>query len=136
MSLSRGSSRSMFFRLWVRAPRIEIVSKVYHPVDSKARQYTCSAPIPAKKRTKTGPRARSARSDGAGAAVLQCCPFALPGVTMYQPDSMSSEERRAAASLASVVAFRMLGLFMVPPVLATYGQDLPGATTLLIGMAI
>ena len=55
---------------------------------------------------------------------------------MYQPDSMSSEERRAAASLASVFAFRMLGLFMVLPVLATYGQDLAGATPLLIGMAI
>src|SRR5690554_502726 len=55
---------------------------------------------------------------------------------MYQPDVMSSDERRAAASLASVFAFRMLGLFMVLPVLATYGQELDGATPLLIGMAI
>ncbi len=55
---------------------------------------------------------------------------------MYQADSMSSDERRAASSLATVFAFRMLGLFMVLPVLATYGQELQGATPLLIGMAI
>lgn len=55
---------------------------------------------------------------------------------MYPADTMSSEERRAASSLAAVFAFRMLGLFMVLPVLATYGQDLQGATPLLIGMAI
>src|SRR5690606_10724024 len=58
------------------------------------------------------------------------------GESMYQADVMSSGERRAAASLASVFAFRMLGLFMVLPVLATYGQELEGATPLLIGMAI
>lgn len=55
---------------------------------------------------------------------------------MYQADTMSTRERRAAASLAAVFAFRMLGLFMVLPVLAIYGQDLQGATPLLIGMAI
>lgn len=55
---------------------------------------------------------------------------------MQQADTMTSAERRAAASLAAVFAFRMLGLFMVLPVLATYGQDLDGATPLLIGVAI
>lgn len=55
---------------------------------------------------------------------------------MQQADSMTSVERRAAASLAAVFAFRMLGLFMVLPVLATYGQQLAGATPLLIGVAI
>lgn len=55
---------------------------------------------------------------------------------MYQADVMSTSERRAGASLAAVFAFRMLGLFMVLPVLAIYGQDLKGATPLLIGMAI
>src|SRR5690554_6134205 len=58
------------------------------------------------------------------------------GESMYPADTMSSQERRAASSLAAVFAFRMLGLFMVLPVLATYGQDLQGATPLLIGMAI
>ncbi|MEH6567188.1 MAG: MFS transporter [Halopseudomonas sp.] len=55
---------------------------------------------------------------------------------MHQADSMSPLERRAAISLALVFAFRMLGLFMVLPVLATYGQDLAGATPVLIGLAI
>jgi len=55
---------------------------------------------------------------------------------MHQADSMSPLERRAAISLALVFAFRMLGLFMVLPVLATYGQGLAGATPVLIGMAI
>ncbi|UAW98117.1 MFS transporter [Halopseudomonas nanhaiensis] len=55
---------------------------------------------------------------------------------MQQADSMSPVERRAAVSLAAVFAFRMLGLFMVLPVLATYGQHLEGATPLLIGVAI
>lgn len=55
---------------------------------------------------------------------------------MHQADSMSPAERRAASSLAAVFAFRMLGLFMVLPVLATYGQALEGATPLLIGVAI
>lgn len=57
---------------------------------------------------------------------------------MHDPHSerMSSTEQRAAAGLAAVFAFRMLGMFMVLPVLATYGQDLAGATPLLIGLAI
>ncbi|AQZ93836.1 MFS transporter [Halopseudomonas phragmitis] len=55
---------------------------------------------------------------------------------MPRADSMTTAERRAASSLAAVFAFRMLGLFMVLPVLATYGQGLAGATPLLIGMAI
>ena len=43
---------------------------------------------------------------------------------------------RAASGLALVFAFRMLGMFMVLPVLATYGMDLAGATPALIGLAI
>ena len=49
---------------------------------------------------------------------------------------MSSGETRAASGLALVFAFRMLGMFMVLPVLATYGMDLAGATPALIGLAI
>ncbi|WP_071872528.1 MFS transporter [Atopomonas hussainii] len=49
---------------------------------------------------------------------------------------MTAQETRAATGLALVFAFRMLGMFMVLPVLATYGQDLAGATPTLIGIAI
>ncbi|MHC5349247.1 MFS transporter [Metapseudomonas furukawaii] len=51
-------------------------------------------------------------------------------------ERMSGSETRAAGGLALVFAFRMLGMFMVLPVLATYGQDLSGATPALIGLAI
>lgn len=51
-------------------------------------------------------------------------------------ERMSAGETRAAGSLALVFAFRMLGMFMVLPVLATYGMDLAGATPALIGLAI
>ncbi|AOE62500.1 MFS transporter [Pseudomonas corrugata] len=57
---------------------------------------------------------------------------------MHDPHSerMSGGETRAASGLALVFAFRMLGMFMVLPVLATYGMDLAGATPALIGLAI
>ena len=57
---------------------------------------------------------------------------------MHDPHSerMSGRETRAASGLALVFAFRMLGMFMVLPVLATYGMDLAGATPALIGLAI
>jgi len=45
-------------------------------------------------------------------------------------------ERRAIVGLASLYASRMLGLFMVLPVLALYADDLEGATPLLVGMAL
>ncbi|MBU1330213.1 MAG: MFS transporter [Gammaproteobacteria bacterium] len=51
-------------------------------------------------------------------------------------ERMSAGETRAAGGLALVFAFRMLGMFMVLPVLATYGQDLTGATPALLGLAI
>ncbi|MGY4490903.1 MFS transporter [Pseudomonas sp. TE3610] len=51
-------------------------------------------------------------------------------------ERMSGSETRAAGGLALVFAFRMLGMFMVLPVLATYGMDLAGASPALIGLAI
>ncbi len=54
----------------------------------------------------------------------------------HNSDAMNAQERRAASGLSLVFAFRMLGMFMVLPVLATYGQDLAGATPFLLGMAI
>ncbi|WP_440054873.1 MFS transporter [Pseudoalteromonas sp. T1lg65] len=51
-------------------------------------------------------------------------------------DSLNHIEKRAAISLASVFAFRMLGLFMLMPVLAIYGQSLEHVSPLWIGLAI
>jgi len=48
----------------------------------------------------------------------------------------SSLERRAISSLASLYAFRMLGLFMVLPVLALYGDEYTGSTPLMLGVAL
>ena len=51
-------------------------------------------------------------------------------------DKLNPLEKRAAASLASIYALRMLGLFMIFPVFSLYGQQLEGNTPLLIGLAI
>ncbi|WP_447927641.1 MULTISPECIES: MFS transporter [unclassified Vreelandella] len=47
-----------------------------------------------------------------------------------------ASERRAISGLAGLYASRMLGLFMVLPVLALYADTLSGATPLLIGVAL
>lgn len=49
---------------------------------------------------------------------------------------MNSSERRATAALGSIFALRMLGLFMIVPVFAVYGQQYQGATPALLGLAI
>jgi MFS family permease len=49
---------------------------------------------------------------------------------------MTALERRAAFSLASIFALRMLGLFMILPVFALYAEHLDGVTPLLVGLAI
>jgi MFS family permease len=50
---------------------------------------------------------------------------------------MTPRERRASLSLASLYAFRMLGLFLVLPVFAVHAQHLPGgADPLLIGLVL
>jgi MFS family permease len=49
---------------------------------------------------------------------------------------MNPIERTATLSLASIFMARMLGLFMVLPVLSLYAQQLKGATPTLIGLAI
>jgi len=45
-------------------------------------------------------------------------------------------ERRAVASLAAIYAVRLLGLFLLLPVLALYAGSLPGATPFLAGLAV
>ena len=49
---------------------------------------------------------------------------------------MSSMERRATLSLSSIYVLRMLGLFMILPVLSLFAESLEGATPLLTGLAI
>lgn len=49
---------------------------------------------------------------------------------------MTSQERRTVASLAALYCFRMLGLFMVLPLLALYAAEFPEATPTLIGLAM
>ena len=49
---------------------------------------------------------------------------------------MSVPEIKAACSLTLVFVFRMLGLFMVLPVLVLYTEDLQGVTPMLAGLAI
>ncbi len=52
-------------------------------------------------------------------------------------DRMSPEERRVGASLASIFALRMLGLFLILPVFALFARDLPGGDNrALVGFAL
>lgn len=49
---------------------------------------------------------------------------------------MLQRERRAVSSLSLIMAFRMLGLFMILPVFSAYATKIPGATATLIGVAL
>jgi len=49
---------------------------------------------------------------------------------------MSAPERRATLSLASIYALRMLGLFLIMPVISLFSEQLAGSTPALIGWAI
>lgn len=51
-------------------------------------------------------------------------------------EQMTPNEKRATLGLSLVFAFRMLGMFMVLPVMSLYGQNLQHATPILIGFAI
>lgn len=49
---------------------------------------------------------------------------------------MNPLERRAVAGLAGIYASRMLGLFLILPVLALYAKGMPGYSGLWVGVAI
>lgn len=49
---------------------------------------------------------------------------------------MSPLEKKAAVGLAGIFSMRMLGLFMILPVMSLYAEDLEGATPMLLGLAI
>lgn len=51
-------------------------------------------------------------------------------------NGMTQGERKATTALASIFALRMLGLFMIIPVFAVYGQQLTDSTPFLMGLAI
>ena len=55
---------------------------------------------------------------------------------MSNTSEMTVDERKAVVSLSLLYALRMLGLFMVLPVMVLYGSDLEGATPQLLGLAI
>ncbi|WP_417663822.1 MFS transporter [Pseudidiomarina donghaiensis] len=54
----------------------------------------------------------------------------------HQDNRLTPIERRASGALAAVFGLRMLGLFLIMPVIAIYGQKYPDYTPLLIGLAI
>ena len=56
--------------------------------------------------------------------------------TSLTDNIMTPRERRATWGLGAVFSLRMLGMFMVLPVLTTYGMALQGASESLIGVAI
>ena len=49
---------------------------------------------------------------------------------------MNSAERFFALKISLVMAVRMLGLFMLFPVMSVYAESYDGATPFLVGMAI
>ena len=49
---------------------------------------------------------------------------------------MNPGERRAAGALATVFAVRLIGLFMIYPVFESYAHGLPGASPVMIGLAL
>ena len=68
--------------------------------------------------------------------LLEWLPNLFLMIPMSTVTNISSTEKRAIASLASLYALRMLGLFMVLPVMAIAGAGFEGATPELIGLAI
>ena len=79
------------------------------------------------------------------ATLLQCYSSANLSHNLFEviltestqlPTPFSSFERRAIASLASLYGFRMLGLFMVLPVLALYQHQYADASPLLLGLTL
>ena len=57
---------------------------------------------------------------------------------MAQPSAAAllPAERRVVASLAAIYAVRLLGLFLLLPVLALHAGAMPGGTPLLAGIAV
>ena len=52
------------------------------------------------------------------------------------PQKLNKTEKKAALALASVFGIRMLGLFLIMPVLAVYAQEYPDYSPLWVGIAL
>jgi MFS family permease len=61
---------------------------------------------------------------------------AIPIRTPATAIAMNAAERRCVGALTAVYLIRMLGLFLLLPVLAIHAAGLPGATPVLIGLAM
>ena len=59
-----------------------------------------------------------------------------PGQDSHRVSRLSKRELRTSLALSSVVGLRMFGLFLIMPVFSAYAAGLPGATPLLVGLAI
>lgn len=57
-------------------------------------------------------------------------------MTSHLHPTIPALEKRSIISLASLYIFRMLGLFMVLPVLVLYGDQYQGSTPVLLGLAL
>ena len=55
---------------------------------------------------------------------------------MITENPMNPLERRTVAALAGLYSFRMLGLFMVLPLLSLYREDIVGSSAFLLGLAL
>jgi len=66
----------------------------------------------------------------------QSTPGSVNEVAGAKAIGMTGTERRAVAGLAAVAGVRMLGLFMLLPVLALYADSLPGSTPFLVGVSV
>ncbi len=53
-----------------------------------------------------------------------------------QQEGFTASERKSVTSLAAVLALRLIGLFMILPVLALHADDFRGSTPILIGLAL
>jgi hypothetical protein len=47
----------------------------------------------------------------------------------------TKEEQKSVLGITFAIAVRMLGLFLLLPVLSPYAKGLPGSTPLLVGLA-
>src|SRR5690606_34383661 len=136
----RGTSRTMFFRLWVRAPRTRIDSmrakanRLIYPVANAHLMLPQSPDSRVGADPATGLRASHAAPDPHRPKGGRRGGSRAPGATR---DPMTPGELRASVSLASVFALRMLGLFLILPVFAVHARGLPGGeNAMLVGLAL
>ena len=83
---------------------------------------------------------RRAAATGAGkdqTSTIRCF-FTTAILASTVPDTLAftPQERHATFALAGVFFLRMLGLFMLVPVLALYANQLAGATPLMVGLTL